>query len=323
MKDVIKKNIPEYNAQIGKALDIKATQLKRRNFRYTAAYISLLFLGAAFVDLGSFLSPSISIVAGVSCTIGAFLIYTRKNSQNLTERWTYTRVISETIKSEWFKFIVGGGDYPIKLENEEEYYIKSLNSKISKFIEEYRKNIQNIGGSYTDSEDIHLDDNSLAMRRATLEERLDFYKIKRMEDQQSWYEIKSVTMKKNLKYFKLLFQGIVAFGAIVGIYMWLNISNSWELAFLEDSDFFSIAVALAFAFDAFSSINQYERLSIAYTKSFNELTESIIEIEKPDNDISTNEAVFSEFVEDVENKISIEHKSWSLTTSTKNIHNVS
>ena len=68
---------------------------------------------------------------------------------------------------------------------------------------------------------------------------------------------------------------------------------------------------------------QYERLSIAYTKSFNELTESIIEIEKPDNDISTNEAVFSEFVEDVENKISIEHKSWSLTTSTKNIHNVS
>ena len=323
MKEVIKKNIPEYNAQIGKALDIKATQLKRRNFKYTAAYISLLFLGAAFVDLGSFMSPSISIMAGVSCTIGAFLIYTRKNSQNLTERWTYTRVISETIKSEWFKFILGGGDYPIKTENEEEYYIKSFNSKISKFIEEYRKNIQNIGGSYIDSEDIHLDNNSLAMRRATLEERLDFYKIKRIEDQQSWYEIKSVTMKKNLKIFKLLFQGIVGLGAIVGIYMWLNISNSWEIPFLEDSDFFSIAVALAFAFDAFSSINQYERLSIAYTKSFNELTESIQEIINPDNDISTNEAVFSEFVEDVENKISIEHKSWSLTTSTKNIHNAS
>ena len=105
--------------------------------------------------------------------------------------------------------------------------------------------------------------------------------------------------------------------------MWLNISNYLEIPFLENSDFFSIAIAIAFACDTFSNITQYERLSIAYNKSFNELTESIREIIDPDNDISKSEAVFSEFVEDVENKISIEHKSWSLTTSTKNIHNVS
>ena len=127
-------------------------------------------------------------------------------------------------------------------------------------------------------------------------------------------------MKKNLRAFKFLFQGIVGLGAIIGIYMWLNIFNSWEISFLEDSDFFSIAVALAFAFDAFSSINQYERLSIAYNRNFEELTESIQEIINPDNDISTSERVFNDFVEDIENKISIEHKSWSLTTSTKNIH---
>ena len=29
---------------------------------------------------------------------------------------------------------------------------------------------------------------------------------------------------------------------------------------------------------------------------------------------------FNEFVEDIEDKISSEHKSWSLTTSSKNIH---
>ena len=38
------------------------------------------------------------------------------------------------------------------------------------------------------------------------------------------------------------------------------------------------------------------------------------------NDIKTDEAVFWDFVEDVENNISSEHKSWSLTTSSKNIH---
>ena len=44
------------------------------------------------------------------------------------------------------------------------------------------------------------------------------------------------------------------------------------------------------------------------------------ELEDDKNDIKTNEKVFSEFVEDIENKISSEHKSWSLTTSSKNIH---
>ncbi len=86
--------------------------------------------------------------------------------------------------------------------------------------------------------------------------------------------------------------------------------------------FFSIGIAFAFALDGYSNISQYERLSIQYKKSFHELIESIEEMVDPKNEISTNEAVFSEFVEDIENKISVEHKSWSLTTSSKNIHSV-
>ena len=67
---------------------------------------------------------------------------------------------------------------------------------------------------------------------------------------------------------------------------------------------------------------QHERLSITYKKSANDLTESLNKIDDSDNDIQTDENVFSEFVEDVENRISNEHKSWSLTTNTKNIPNL-
>tara|TARA_B100000029_G_scaffold514910_1_gene619579 strand:- start:910 stop:1872 length:963 start_codon:yes stop_codon:yes gene_type:complete len=320
MKYAVKKQLPEYNAKIGELLDKEASSLKKINFIYTSSYISLLFLGAFFVDLGGFLKPQTRIMAGIICTIGAFSIYTLKNRKNLTERWTHTRVISETIKSEWFKFVVGGGDYPIKSKNQEEYYIKFLNSNITKFYDEYRSKIESNGDQHVYLENFKLDEYSLTMRKKSLAERLDYYKIHRIEDQKNWYDMKSKKMKRNLRVFKFLFQGIVGLGAIIGIYMWLNIFNSWDISFLEDSDFFSIAVALAFAFDAFSSINQYERLSIAYNRSFEELAESIREIIDPDNDISTSEEVFNDFVEDIENKISIEHKSWSLTTSTKNIH---
>ena len=47
--------------------------------------------------------------------------------------------------------------------------------------------------------------------------------------------------------------------------------------------------------------------------------ESFKKITSLENDVRIDENVFSEFVEDVENRISNEHKSWSLTTSSKNI----
>jgi hypothetical protein len=62
-------------------------------------------------------------------------------------------------------------------------------------------------------------------------------------------------------------------------------------------------------------------LSIAYKKSAVDLTESLNKINDSNNDVKTDENVFSEFVEDVENRISNEHKSWSLTTNSKNLPN--
>ena len=70
-----------------------------------------------------------------------------------------------------------------------------------------------------------------------------------------------------------------------------------------------------------NSLFQHERLSIAYKKSANDLRESLNKINDSDNDVKKDERVFSEFVSDVENRISNEHKSWSLTTNLKNLPN--
>ena len=51
MNDVKQNNIPIFNAEIGKLLDEKAVDLKRKNTNYTRAYIALLFLGAGFADI--------------------------------------------------------------------------------------------------------------------------------------------------------------------------------------------------------------------------------------------------------------------------------
>ena len=323
MDDVKQNNIPEFNAKIGQRLDEKAVELKEKNTKFTRAYIGLLFLGAGFADIGSYLDPTISIFAAVICTFSSFLIYRIKITQNLTEQWTYTRVIAETIKSEWFKYVVGGGDYPINEEEGEEYYLKSLNSNIEHFMDEYKKNIHSLDGDYIEPEDLFMDSSAFTFRDKSLTERLEYYKTERMENQKIWYETKSKIMNKKIKTYNSLFKLVVGLGTLIGFTMWLNLFQDLNIPFINSADFFSIAIALAFAFDAFSSINQFERLSIVYTKSYHDLAESIQEMINPNNDVSSNERVFSDFVEDIESKISNEHKSWSLTTSTKNIHNIS
>jgi len=320
MNDVKQNNIPIFNAEIGKLLDEKAIDLKRKNANYTRAYIALLFLGAGFADMGGLLGDTVSIFAAVICTFSSFLIYRLRSKKNLVEQWTYTRVIAETIKSEWFKYVVGGGDYPIKQEADEETALESLNSNIKQFMDEYKKNIHNVGGDYIEPKDLLMDSKSNTYRDKALTERLEYYRTSRMENQKMWYETKSKIMRKKVNTYNSIFKVVVGMGTLIGILMWLDLLQNLDIPLINNADFFSIAIALAFAFDSFSSINQYERLSIVYKKSYYDLTESIQELTGTNNDISTSEAVFSEFVEDIENKISNEHKSWSLTTSTKNIH---
>jgi hypothetical protein len=262
----------------------------------------------------------VSIFAAVICTFLSFLVYRRKNTQNLTEQWTHTRVIAETIKSEWFMYVVGGGNYPIKDEIDEEDCLNSLNSRIRHFMDDYKKKIHSVEGDYIEPEDLLMESDVKTYRHKSLEDRLEYYKTERMENQKIWYETKSKIMNKKIKTYNSLFKFVVGLGTLIGFSMWLNLWQDLNIPFINNADFFSIAIALAFAFDAFSSINQYERLSIVYTKSYHDLVDSIQELNDPNNDISSNEKVFNEFIEDIENKISNEHKSWSITTSTKNMH---
>ena len=65
MSHVKQNNVPVFNAKIGQLLDQKAITLKEKSARYTRLYIGLLFLGAFFADIGTFMNPSISIFAAV------------------------------------------------------------------------------------------------------------------------------------------------------------------------------------------------------------------------------------------------------------------
>ena len=89
---------------------------------------------------------------------------------------------------------------------------------------------------------------------------------------------KSVIMKNKEKKFRLSFYLVVVLGLIVGLIKLLDLSilnfNSFN-----NSDFFSIAVALGFALESANSLFQHERLSITYKKSANDLTESLNKID--------------------------------------------
>ncbi len=309
------KIIPQFNAEIGQEFDAKSVQLKKANSMLTNAFLITLFLGAAFVDLA--LREKLPLGIGLTFTAVSLLLYVIKSTRNLNEQWTYTRVIAESIKSEWYKYIVGGGDYPCNDEVGEEYYKELFEKNIQEKISEYRDNILEVGGSPIEFT-LEIDANTTAERDKQFAERLEVYKTRRIEDQLSWYEKKSLIMKNKEKRYRWGFALTVTAGLLVGVVKLLDWSS---LGFINDSDWFSIAVALGFMLESMNSVFQHERLSITYKKSANDLRESLNKINDSDNDVKKDENVFVEFVEDVENRISNEHKSWSLTTNSKNLPN--
>ena len=309
------KIIPQFNAEIGQEFDAKSVQLKKANSTLTNAFLITLFLGAAFVDLA--LREKLPLGIGLTFTAVSLLLYVIKSTRNLNEQWTYTRVIAESIKSEWYKYIVGGGDYPCNDEVGEEYYKELFEKNIQEKISEYRDNILEVGGSPIEFT-LEIDANTTAHRNKLFTERLEVYKTRRIEDQLSWYEKKSLIMKNKEKRYRWGFALTVTDGLLVGV---VKLFDWTSLSFINDSDWFSIAVALGFMLESMNSVFQHERLSITYKKSANDLRESLNKINDSDNDVKKDENVFVEFVEDVENRISNEHKSWSLTTNSKNLPN--
>ena len=309
------KIIPQFNAEIGQEFDAKSVQLKKANSTLTNAFLITLFLGAAFVDLA--LREKLPLAIGLTFTFVSLLLYAIKSTRNLNEQWTYTRVIAESIKSEWYKYIVGGGDYPCNNEVGEEYYKELFEKNIQEKISEYRDNILKVGGSPIEFS-LEIDANTTSHRNKLFAERLEVYKTRRIEDQLSWYEKKSLIMNKKEKRYQWGFALSVMAGLFVGFVKLFDWSS---LSFINDSDWFSIAVALGFMLESMNSVFQHERLSITYKKSANDLRESLNKINDSDNDVKKDENVFVEFVEDVENRISNEHKSWSLTTNSKNLPN--
>ena len=321
MNITMNSNLSEYNAKIGIEFDKQAAKLKAKNLKYTYIYIGFLASGAVFADLGGLIDSKISFSIAFVSTLLSWFFYRKKKRENLTEQWTYTRVVAETFKSEWFKFVVGGGDYPKKVDVDENDYKEEYKRKLREFYDEYKEAIHGLGGSYINNIDISLDEESLQIRKEGLEERLEYYQKNRMEDQMKWYEQRSMDMRTIHDKYNRFFSLVLLVGAVVGLFMMLEVFNQIQIpAIFKENDFFSILIALAFTLDAMNSARQYERLGIAYTKSFNELSDAIREIDDVNNDIRTDEEVFNDFVEDIEDKISNEHKSWSLTTSSKNIH---
>lgn len=313
----MKKEIPIFNADVGHEFDSKSVELKKKNSIFTVSYLFFLFLGALFADLS--IKNNETMWLAIAFTTLALILYGLKTFQNFIDQWTYTRVAAETIKSEWFKFTVGGGDYPISDDSETEDYInKSFLNKVNEVYEDYKENIRKSRGNPLTNFDISKINIESNYRNQPLDQRIDFYKKQRIRNQQKWYENKTLIMKAKENRYQIFFPVVILIGLTLGILRLLNIELSENFIFLN-SDWFSIMIALAFALDAMNSLFQHERLKLAYEKSANDLSESFKQISDPSNDVGTSEEVFSEFVEDVENLISSEHKSWSLTTSTRNL----
>ena len=93
-------------------------------------------------------------------------------------------------------------------ENRHKLISGTLLKNRNKVLNEYKQNIHNVGGDYIEPEDLFMDKSSTTFRDKPLAERVEYYKLERMENQKIWYETQSKNMTKKIKKYNKCSRGI-------------------------------------------------------------------------------------------------------------------
>ena len=190
--------VPTYNANIGSEFDDASVMLKKKNTDYTFRYISFLALGAVFADTTGLIDPRISITLAVIFTILSIRFYSMLKKRGYAEQWTLTRIAAESFKSEWFKFAVGGGDYPLKDNVKIEDSINEFKKNLQRFHDEYIESMHEKYRNYLEYVDLDVNKETLAIRNESLDQRLEYYKkiecitksvVRKKSQDMKWYQM--------------------------------------------------------------------------------------------------------------------------------------
>lgn len=275
-------------------LDKKSMMFQRQFFFLLKLNVLLLIL----IPTSLFLSPIIASNTNfraipIVLILAVFLINLVWPGPKLVNRWQTLRSAAESVKKECVIYSVGCAPYQI--ENDQKAKNEFI-SKINKILEVVRQNSENLIPK--ESDNLYFTESENKIRSSLFEERLDFYKKNRLEDQINWYRKKSTNNNTSDSQYKIWMIIFLLISAFVVIY-----TSIFQYSQIEAID---IMVAIILGFQSYGNARRFSELSITYNNTLFEL-----EGHKETEDVD-DASKFCDFVFKIEDTISREHAVWSV-----------
>lgn len=223
------------------------------------------------------------LIGALGCAI--FLYFVRPDSH-----WYSGRAVAESIKTITWRYISKAEPF----NNADEIDKHDFGLRLKAIIDQNR----DIAGLLTTHlEGLQISPEMERLRQGSASDRLSYYTMHRIVDQQTWYAKKSITNKKMVNRF------FIALILTIAVSIFLSIAKvQYPTAPYWPTDFF---VTVAAGLLSWIQAKRFQELSASYALAAHEI--SLI---RQKTGVNMDDTELSNFIADAENAFSREHTQW-------------
>lgn len=244
-----------------------------------ATVISILNLP----DAGIAVLQAMTLLAALACAI--YLYFVRPDRQ-----WYSGRAVAESVKTLTWRYITKAEPFNNSDVLDEHDFIQRLRAII-----EQNKAIAGLLTSHLNN--LPVTPEMQKVRAGDATERLDYYRLHRIVDQQAWYARKAAFNKKRVRYYFWVLIAVISIAIILSL-----LRVKYPTAQYWPTDFFVTAAAGVLSW---IQAKKFQELSASYA-----LTAHEIGLIRQQSAGPMDDNKLSDFVGDAENAFSREHTQW-------------
>lgn len=274
-----------------RAADLASLNAQGRYMLAVRIY-SILLIVAAGLTVYGIQETKASIVAAL-VIIGSIFVSVWLLLKNDEDIWYRARAVAESVKTSTWRFMMRADPFGNVVDVQ---VVKSqIRERLKNILNEHKDLSHELGGNFSSAEQIT--EFMCDIRSMVLEERVEFYRRYRIDEQRAWYAKKSSDNKKQgQRWFGILI--LCQLAAITFVILRVAYPN-WSYF---PSEIFVVSSGAALTW---IQVKRFRELTSAYGLTAHELGVIRGELERVDSEDN-----FAQFVIDSESAFSREHTQW-------------
>lgn len=252
------------------------------------------FLLIAATGLGVYgINEKVSAIFAALLVIGSIFLSVIMLLRRNEDTWYRARSVAESVKTSSWRFMMRCDPY---LDAPDVRVVKSrFRARLKSILSEHKDLAEHLGGTVSEQEQIT--ETMCEVRGLDWEQRANFYRTYRIDEQRSWYANKSAWNRKKGKFW---FSVLIGCQALAVLFLILRVAypDRWYWP----ADIFVVAAGSALTW---IQVKRFKELAAAYGLTAHEIGVVRGELEQIDS-----EDKLAQFVSDSENAFSREHTQW-------------